>query len=197
MNQRKHLTQSEVERLLLRSKEGSNPERDYCLIYMSYIHGFRVSEACQLRLSDMDLQAKSLYIRRLKNGLSTNHPLLGNEIRAIRAWLKVRKRLQGAESEWLFLSREGRPLSRQRVYQIINQLGEKANIAVASHPHMLRHACGFALADRGIDTRLIQDYLGHRNIRHTVAYTASNAERFEGVWHGKVRPRDRQLGPNC
>ncbi|NXZ90400.1 tyrosine-type recombinase/integrase, partial [Serratia fonticola] len=165
MNQRKHLTQSEVERLLNCAKESQNPQRDYCLVYMSFIHGFRVSEVCRLRLSDMDLRAKSLYIRRMKNGFSTNHPLLNNEIKAIRAWLKIRKTKPGAESDWLFLSRQGGQLSRQRVYQLISGFGVQANIPVVSHPHMLRHACGFALADRGIDTRLIQDYLGHRNIR--------------------------------
>ncbi|CAI1183374.1 Tyrosine recombinase XerC [Serratia fonticola] len=197
MNQRKYLTQSEVERLLNCAKESQNPQRDYCLVYMSFIHGFRVSEVCRLRLSDMDLRAKSLYIRRMKNGFSTNHPLLNNEIKAIRAWLKIRKTKPGAESDWLFLSRQGGQLSRQRVYQLISGFGVQANIPVVSHPHMLRHACGFALADRGIDTRLIQDYLGHRNIRHTVSYTASNAERFEGVWQGKVKLRGRQIGPNC
>ncbi|MCM4604482.1 tyrosine-type recombinase/integrase, partial [Escherichia coli] len=57
----------------------------------------------------------------------------------------------------------------------------------AVHPHMLRHACGFALADNGVDTRLLQDYLGHRNIQHTVRYTASNAARFKGVWKKKPR----------
>lgn len=197
MNQRKHLTQSEVESLLAQARESNTPERDYCLVYMSFIHGFRVSEVCQLRVSDMDLQEGSLYIRRMKNGFSTNHPLLGNEIRAIRAWLNIRKHKLGAESDWLFLSRQGKPLTRQRVYQIISQLGKQANIAVESHPHMLRHACGFALADRGVDTRLIQDYLGHRNIRHTVRYTASNAERFEGVWRSKNKRKGSQLGPNC
>ena len=197
MSQRKYLTQTEVEGLLDFAKQGSHPERDYCLIYMSFIHGFRVSEACGLRLSDVDLKGGSLYIRRMKNGFSTSHPLLRNEMRAIRAWLKVRKTFPGAESDWLFLSRQGGQLTRQRVYQIINRLGALARISVVSHPHMLRHACGFALADRGIDTRLIQDYLGHRNIRHTVRYTASNAERFEGVWRLKSKRRARQLGPNC
>lgn len=197
MSQRKYLTQPEVESLMLGAKQGRHPERDYCLIYMSFIHGFRVSEVCGVRLSDIDLQEGSLYIRRKKNGFSTIHPLLGNEMEAIRAWLKVRKKLPGAESDWLFLSRQGGPLTRQRVYQIISRLGEIADIPVVSHPHMLRHACGFALADRGVDTRLIQDYLGHRNIRHTVRYTASNAERFEGVWRLKNKRRERQLGPNC
>ena len=51
-----------------------------------------------------------------------------------------------------------------------------------AHPHMLRHACGFALADQGADTRLIRDYLGHRNIQHTVRYTATNPARFERLW---------------
>jgi type 1 fimbriae regulatory protein FimB len=53
-----------------------------------------------------------------------------------------------------------------------------AALPFLAHPHMLRHACGFALADQGADTRLIQDYLGHRNIQHTVKYTASNPARF-------------------
>lgn len=62
---------------------------------------------------------------------------------------------------------------------------------------MLRHACGYALADNGADTRLIQDYLGHRNIRHTVRYTASNAARFEGIWRGKRLQRRLQNRPKC
>ncbi|OCA55894.1 tyrosine-type DNA invertase [Photorhabdus namnaonensis] len=192
MGQRRHLTQYEVERILEVAKKSPNGERDYCLVYMSFVHGLRVSEARYLRLSDLDLDDGSLYIRRLKGGFSTIHPLLGYEIQAINEWLKVRKTFRGAESDWLFLSRSGNALTRQRVYQLINQFGRLAKISIDSHPHMLRHACGFALADRGIDTRLIQDYLGHSNIRHTVRYTASNAERFHGVW-GVKRNRQREL----
>nr|WP_235424306.1 tyrosine-type DNA invertase [Citrobacter koseri] len=195
--QRKYLTQNEVEQLLDCTKEGRMPERDYCLVYMSFLHGFRVSEVRQLLLSDLDLLSGCLYIHRLKHGHCTSHPLLGNEIRAIKRWLKVRNRMPGAQSEWLFLSARGGVLSRQRIYQIIRELGERAGISVCSHPHMLRHACGFALAERGVDTRLIQDYLGHRNIRHTVRYTASNAERFEGVWRSKKKLKRLHLGPNC
>ncbi|KNC91787.1 tyrosine-type DNA invertase [Trabulsiella odontotermitis] len=194
---RKYLTQSEVESLLETAKRSGNPERDYCLILMSFIHGFRVSEARHLRLSDLDLKEGSLYIHRLKQGFSTSHPLLRTEISAIKAWMKVRRAMPGAESDWLFLSRNGRPLSRQRIYNLIQRLGKDAGLSLCSHPHMLRHACGFALADRGIDTRLIQDYLGHRNIRHTVRYTASNAERFEGVWRLKSKRKKLHLGPNC
>ncbi|HBC7422443.1 TPA: tyrosine-type recombinase/integrase [Serratia marcescens] len=197
MGQRKHLTQTEVGSLLEMALQGRHPERDYCLVYMSFIHGFRVSEVRYLQLSDLDLREGMLHIRRMKNGFSTNHPLLRNEIKAIKKWLKVRVNFPGAESDWLFLSNNGTPLTRQRIYQIISRLGVQANISVVSHPHMLRHACGFALADRGVDTRLIQDYLGHRNIRHTVRYTASNAERFKGVWSTKNKRRVLHLGPNC
>lgn len=195
--QRKYLTQNEVGLLLKSAQYGTMSERDYCLVYMSFLHGFRVSEVRMLKLSDLDLSEGCLYIHRLKQGFSTTHPLLGNEIRAIKRWLKMRSKMKGADSEWLFLSRQGGTLSRQRIYQIIQSLGERAGISVCSHPHMLRHACGFALADRGTDTRLIQDYLGHRNIRHTVRYTASNAGRFEGVWKAKKRRKCLQLGPNC
>lgn len=195
--QRKYLTQGEVEQLLMAARQGSMPERDYCLIYMSFVHGFRVSEVRHLTLSDLDIKEGCLYIHRLKQGFSTTHPLLSKEIKALRAWLKVRKTMKGADSDWLFLSRRGGALSRQRIYRLIQQLGEAAGISVCSHPHMLRHACGFALADRGVDTRLIQDYLGHRNIRHTVRYTASNAGRFEGVWRSKNRLKKLPLGPNC
>jgi len=194
---RKYLTADEVSILLEYAKQSNMPERDYCMILMSYVHGFRVSEARQLRLSDLSLSDGFLHIHRLKQGFSTTHPLLKEEIAAIRKWLKVRTRMPGANSDWMFLSRTGGTLSRQRVYQLIRSLGEKAKLPVPSHPHMLRHACGYALADRGVDTRLIQDYLGHRNIRHTVSYTASNAGRFEGVWRTKKKQKRLQLGPNC
>ncbi|WP_279616106.1 tyrosine-type recombinase/integrase [Kosakonia oryziphila] len=51
---------------------------------------------------------------------------------------------------------------------------------------MLRHACGYALAELGNDTRLIQDYLGHRNIQHTVLYTAANSARFKNAWVTRI-----------
>ncbi len=74
-------------------------------------------------------------------------------------------------------------------YRVLRGL---AGLPLEIHPHMLRHSCGFALANMGIDTRLIQDYLGHRNIRHTVWYTASNAGRFYGIWDNPVTNSDRR-----
>ncbi|HGM6839722.1 TPA: tyrosine-type DNA invertase [Serratia marcescens] len=182
---RKYLTVSEVNSLLDAACDNAYAERDCCMIYMSFVHGFRVSELRYLRLSDLSLGDRCLYIHRLKNGFSTTHPLLSEEIVLIQRWLAVRETMCRENSDGFFVSRTGGVLSRQRIYQIISALGKKAGISISAHPHMLRHACGYALADRGVDTRLIQDYLGHRNIRHTVRYTASNPHRFSGIWNSE------------
>lgn len=182
MTNRKHLTPSEVERLLEATRFGRNPERDYCLIWMCFIHGCRVSEISTWRLSDIDMEEGNVFVHRLKNGFSTVHPLYARERQALHRWLEVRKNCRGADSEWLFLSNRGKNMTRQRIYWLIRNYSQAAKLEINAHPHMLRHGCGFALADRGIDTRLIQDYLGHKNIQHTVLYTASNAQRFKEVW---------------
>ena len=182
VRKRSYLNQTEIEALLAATQKGDHAIRNYSLVLTCFIHGLRASEICRLQLSDIDLESKCIYIRRLKNGFSTTHPLLEKEIQALKNWLAVRANYPQSGSEWLFLSRKGNPVSRQQFYQIIVSCGEAAGIPLVTHPHMLRHSCGYALANMGIDTRLIQDYLGHRNIRHTVWYTASNAGRFYGIW---------------
>lgn len=188
MKNRSHLTQSEVERLLQVAKGARHEARDRCLMLFMYRHGLRVSEACTLRLSDIDLGARQLFVRRLKGGFSTTHPLRTDEIAALRAWLKKRamrlatRAMGDAAIKELFVSERGARLTRQQVHYLLKGYGIAAGLPLAVHPHMLRHACGFALADQGADTRLIQDYLGHRSIQHTVRYTAANPARFERLW---------------
>ena len=99
----------------------------------------------------------------------------------IKAWLGERARMK-PKTDAFFISERRGPLSRKTVWCMIGRYGELAGLSVDAHPHMLRHAYGFALADQGADTRLIQDYLGHRNIQHTVMYTATNPARFERLW---------------
>ncbi|MFC0228007.1 tyrosine-type DNA invertase [Serratia aquatilis] len=181
MRTRKYLNEDEVKRLLASVSQGDNYYRDKCMILMCYIHGFRVSELTALKLSDIDLVNRKVHINRLKNGFSVQHPLHDSEIELIKAWLAQRSTYLNADSEWLFLSRHGTRISRQRFYRAIKGFGEAAGISVVVTPHMLRHSCGYALAEQGVDTRLIQDYLGHKNIRHTVLYTASNAARFKTI----------------
>ncbi|MDK1705096.1 tyrosine-type DNA invertase [Serratia rubidaea] len=178
---RKYLSETEINKMINQTQDGINSARDSCIIIMCFIHGLRASELCQLTIEHVELTEQRIFIPRLKNGLSVQHPLQPDEITILRKWLDKRAVHLQANQPWLFLSRKGGRLSRQQVYRLIRKYGEAANLACPAHPHMLRHSCGYSLADRGIDTRLIQDYLGHRNIQHTVLYTASNAKRFEKI----------------
>ncbi|WP_320728670.1 tyrosine-type DNA invertase [Enterobacter ludwigii] len=183
MTERKFLTMREVQGLISAAKYGRTGARDCCLILLAFRHGFRISELLNLSFKDLDMDEGRILIRRLKNGLSTIHPLLKDEQDAIKKWKEQRTMWSiDAEPERVFISRRGTRLSRQQAWRIISNAGMKAGTVVDTYPHMLRHACGYELAERGTDTRLIQDYLGHRNIRHTVRYTASNAARFVGIW---------------
>ena len=192
--ERKHLTTLEVDRLLAATKENLRTGlRDRCLILLMFRHGLRVTEACAMRMDQVDLESKILQVQRLKGGLSTTQPLRTEEIRLLKGWMAERERWlrqwrkkggTGAalDRQALFLSARGTALSRKTFWALLRRYGELAGLALPPHPHMLRHACGFALADQGADTRLIQDYLGHRNIQHTVRYTATNPVRFEKLW---------------
>jgi type 1 fimbriae regulatory protein FimB len=193
--ERKHLTLLEVDRLLAATKD--NPRtglRDRCLILLMFRHGLRVTEACAMRMDQVDLESKILQVQRLKGGLSTTQPLRTEEIRLLKGWMAERERwlrqwrrkeggtAAALDRQALFLSARGTALSRKTFWALLRRYGELAELSLPPHPHMLRHACGFALADQGADTRLIQDYLGHRNIQHTVRYTATNPVRFEKLW---------------
>lgn len=178
---RKHLTGREVERLIEATKGSRNEARDRCLLLLMFRHGLRVSEACGLKLDQVDTDSRILHVARLKGGLSTTHPLRGDELRAIKAWLIDRSRMKPTGKAF-FVSEQRKPLHRSTVNLLLKTCSEAASLPLVAHPHMLRHACGFALADQGADTRLIQDYLGHRNIQHTVKYTATNPARFQRLW---------------
>ena len=151
------------------------------MLLLTYRHGLRVSELINIRMADVDLDTGRLFVRRLKGSLSTSQPLEGDEIRALRAWLRQRIKAPGCNSPLVFLSERG-PMTRQAFNYICAKVGTRARLNVKVHPHMLRHSCGYALANKGRDTRLIQDYLGHRNITHTQIYTRTAAVRFEGLW---------------
>ena len=180
---RKHLTEREVERLIEAAKGSRNEERDRCLLLLMFRHGLRVSEACGLKLDQVDTESRVLHVQRLKHGLSTDQPLRNDELRVIKAWLKVRDEMDvPASVRTFFVSEQRKQVQRSTVNKMLQKYSAEAGLLVVAHPHMLRHACGFALADRGADTRLIQDYLGHRNIQHTVRYTASNPARFGKLW---------------
>ena len=180
-NAKNFLTTSEMKKFLEAARQGRHGVRDYCLMLTAYRHGLRVSELIDIRLKDLDFDSARIYVRRLKGSLSTHQPIEGDELRSIRAWLKIRENYPNASSNYLFLSERG-PMTRQSINYLVEQTGIRAKLNFKVNPHMLRHSTGYYLANKGCDTRLIQDYLGHRNITHTVRYTRTAAHRFEGLW---------------
>jgi integrase len=175
------LTEAEMMRFLDAARQGRHGVRDHLMMLMSYRHGLRVSELIDIRLKDLDLETGRLFVRRKKGSLSTHQPIEGDELRALRAWLRVRQEHPNARAPYLFLSERG-PMTRQAVNYLAKEIGRRAKLRFHVHPHMLRHSTGFYLANKGYDTRLVQDYLGHKNIAHTVRYTRTAAVRFEGLW---------------
>jgi integrase len=171
------LSDAEVGTLLEAMKRGRHGARDHLLVLMMYRHGLRVGEAIGLHRDEVDLDHARLWVRRLKHGLDVEHPVPGDELRAVKRYLGTRVDLL----PWLFISERGQPLTRQSVNYLVAAGAVRAELPLV-HPHMLRHSCGFSLANRGYDLRLIQDYLGHRDPKHTVRYTRTAAGRFEGLW---------------
>jgi integrase len=139
-------------------------------------HALRASEVCGLQWSDVEFETGSLHLRRAKGGATATHPLLGDEIRALR----VLKR--EAKSPFIFVSERGAPFSVSGLAKMIERAGVEAKIPFPVHMHMLRHSTGYALANKGIDTRTLQAYLGHRSIQSTVRYTELAPGRFKNIW---------------
>lgn len=175
---REFLTPEEVEALIKAAgKVGRHGHRDSTLILLAYRHGLRVSELVSLRWDQVDLVQGRLHVRRRKNGNPSTHPLHGPELRALR-----RLKRDYPSSPYVFSTERKGPLTASTVRKIVARAGVAAEIKMPVHPHMLRHATGYKLANDGRDTRSIQHYLGHRNIWHTVRYTELSPERFKDFW---------------
>src|SRR5215471_15141288 len=174
---REYLTEAEVERLIKAAKANRNGQRDATMILLAFRHGLRAAELVDLRWDQVDLGRNAcLHVRRVKNGMASVHPLQGDEMRALRE-LK-----RSADSPFVFVSERGAPFTRAGFAKMVARLGQEAKLKFGVHPHMLRHACGYALANRGHGTRALQAYLGHKNIQHTVRYTELSPTRFKDFW---------------
>jgi integrase len=174
---REYLVPSEVDRLLLAAFKGRYGQRDRTLVLLMYRHGLRVGEAVALRWDQCDLRAGLLHVSRLKNGFNAPHPLRGPELRALR-----QLRRDWPDGPYVFVSERGGPMTTGNVRMLVDRCGRTAGLEFRAHPHMLRHACGYKLANDGHDTRSLQHYLGHKNIVHTVRYTEMAPDRFKGFW---------------
>ena len=149
---REHLTEREVERLIEAVKGNRWGHRDATMVPLAYRHGLRAAELVDLRWEQIDLEHALLHVRRLKNGNPATHPLTGRELRALRRL----QREQEPKSPFVFISERGALFTRRGFRAMVERAGEAAGFDVKLHPHMLRHACGFKLANDGVDTRTIQ-----------------------------------------
>jgi integrase len=149
---REYLTKAEVERLLTATKGNRWGHRDATMILVGYRHGLRVSELVDLRWDQVEFATASLHVRRVKQGTPSTHPILGDELRALRRL----QREQEPESPFVFTSERGAPFSTAGFARMVERAGREAKLGFKAHPHMLRHACGYALANKGNDTRALQ-----------------------------------------
>ncbi len=120
-------------------------------------------------MSDVDLERETIYCRRAKGSRPGVHPLKADEVAALERVLQQHKRRAG---EYVFASERGERMSRSAFWRVVAQAGERAGLPVKAYAHLLRHSCGYYLANKGCDLRLIQDYLGHKQIQNTVRYCA-------------------------
>jgi type 1 fimbriae regulatory protein FimB/type 1 fimbriae regulatory protein FimE len=172
---REYLTEAEVDRLMKAAKANRHGHRDATMILMAFRHGLRSAELVDLRWDQVDLgRNAALHVRRVKNGIATTHPLSGDEMRALRALDR--------QSTFVFTSERGAPFTRAGFAKMVARAGVASGFKFGVHPHMLRHACGYKLANDGVDTRALQAYLGHKNIQHTVRYSELSPTRFKNFW---------------
>jgi type 1 fimbriae regulatory protein FimB/type 1 fimbriae regulatory protein FimE len=176
---REHLTESEVKTLMKAARAGDRRygHRDATMILLAFRHALRVSELVDLQWTDVDFVTARLHVRRVKDSLDGVHPLDGEELRALR---KLQK---DGHAKFIFQTERRGPMTASGFRKLLSRLGVKAGLAdLKIHPHALRHACGYALVNKGVDTRSLQGYMGHKQISNTVRYTALDANRFKDFW---------------
>jgi type 1 fimbriae regulatory protein FimB/type 1 fimbriae regulatory protein FimE len=175
---REYLLPDEVETLMKAAGQiGRHRLRDRALILVAYRHGLRVSELVGMKWDQIDLKRAQMHVNRLKSGTPATHPIEGDELRLLR-----RLKREYLEAPFLFTTERGGPMTRSTVSKLLSRAGQESGLPFPVHPHMLRHGTGYYLANKGIPTRTIQAYLGHKSIQHTVRYTELSPNQFSRLW---------------
>ncbi len=173
---REYLTPTEVADLIEAAKGNRHGQRDACMVLVTYRHALRASEVCELEWSAIDWNRAEMHVKRAKSGKAAVHPIRGDELRELRKLRRVSK------GSFVFTTERGGPFTTDSFNWLVKRAGRKAKLPFQCHAHQLRHSAGFKLAGDGHDTRSIQDYLGHKDIRHTVKYTELSPTRFRDFW---------------
>ena len=176
---REFLLPEEVEAMCeaIKKRGGRHDHRDASLILLIYRHGLRLSESASSRWEQINFSDGTIYVKRLKGGTPSTQPLYGDEIRALR---KLQR--DYPKCPFVFQSNRNGPMCPDTIAGVVVSAGRLADLPFPVHAHMLRHGTGYYLANRGVDTRTIQSYLGHKNIQHTVRYTELAPMKFQGLW---------------
>src|SRR3954471_18000080 len=176
---REYLTAEEIDRLTKVAGKGKEcGHRDSTMILLAYRHGLRVGELISVRWDQFDFKQGTFHVRRLKGGRASAHYIRGIELRALRRL----QREQVPSSPYAFTTKRKTPITAAAFRKQLSRIAIEAEFPFPVHPHMLRHACGFKLANDGRDTRALQEWLGHQNIQHTVRYTELTPKRFKSFW---------------
>ena len=176
---REHLTEVEVEALAKAAgTRGRYGHRDRTMVMVCFRHGFRVNELVRLRWDEVNFDEALLTVRRDKKGRNTEHPIPGEELRALRRL----QREQRPGSPFVFMTERGGPMTDRAFRLLLSRAGEKTALPFPVHPHMLRHAAGYKLVNDRQPIRAIQQYLGHRRIASTERYTEIDSRQFKGFF---------------
>jgi site-specific recombinase XerD len=151
--------------------------RDRALFRIIYHRGLRAHEPGRLRLSDFQAKDGKLSVTRGKGSTGGAYRLCEEELRSLRAYVRYNR---GTAAGPLFLSRNGRAISRVQVWRLMQRYCKAAGIEPEkAHPHALKHSCGTHLAERGEDLLEIQDHMGHRNVANTRIYIDTTNKKRE------------------
>jgi type 1 fimbriae regulatory protein FimB len=182
IREKEYLDDREVEQLMQAAREGRHGIRDQLLILFAWRHGLRCEELVSLKLNQINIPGRELYVMRVKGSHSTHHPMQEDEVRLLRRYLKVRQDNKGASSDHLFLTERGEGMKPHAFNYLLKTIGERAGFMFRVHPHQLRHSCGFHLANRGLNAFTIATYLGHRQIQNSMCYVHVSAAQFRNIW---------------
>jgi integrase len=141
---REYLTPAEVDKLMKAARDGRYGHRDATMILIAFRHGLRATEICDLEWSQVEFgRSACLHVRRAKNGKPSVHPLRGDELRALRELQR------SAKTPFVFETERETGFTPDAVNRQIKGIGKRAGLPFPVHCHMLRHACGYALANKG------------------------------------------------
>lgn len=158
-------------------KTGRYPQRDALMILMAFRHGFRALELVRLKWEQVDLERRVLDVHRVKRGKRSTHDLSNEEVKALRKLAR-----EGDRVGSVFKTERGGAFTTSGFFKIVQRAGQKSGYSKPLHPHMFRHGCGYHMVNAGRDIRVIQDWLGHRNIQMTVIYTELAPGRLRGAF---------------